>query len=346
MTMRLTYKTLNLVDLLTEASPTIVAQGSGHKVAYREGLLEQLRGAVLAGMEGTGGSSSFGSRPPIDSSAADLLDELSDYAAQALAAVTSKPTPYGHAEDYIREFAKVATEDTVVELKIRATLPDEKVKPGTPAVFRLRRRVKAPVLLAEFVERIEDFFNPPSIREIPVPCPVCGTRYVERLKEGELVRSNALNIHRDRDSMKATEARCAACKASWSPSQFPFLAKLIGAELPADIEPLALPDHTIEIVGGIPTFYCTAPDDAECHWWPECDCDYWDETHDERHPKVQHDHCWWPEFYGTTELLAMWSHPDDVDMPTEHPRAGFDVEWEESPLWWFADVATEAKEDA
>lgn len=334
--MRLTNKTQNIVDLLCDIQ------------------LPQLRAAVFGGMEGTGGSSAFGSKPPIDTAAADLLEEISDQAAQALAALSSKPTPYGHAEDYVREFGKLATEHTNVEIKVRATVAehrqDRRTEAGVylPNVYRERRTFSAPTLIAEWSERVEMFFNPPSIREIPLPCPACGIRYIERVKDGQTIRSNALNIHRNPETMQAIAAKCSNCRASWSPAQFPFLAKLMGLELAEDLEALAVPEHTIEIIDGVATFQCTAPADAPCHWWPDCECEWWpdEEKHDRRHPKVVHETCAMAEWLSPLIIADCWSHPDELPMPRNHARAGFEIEWQEMPLWWFDDVEPEPVEEA
>jgi predicted RNA-binding Zn-ribbon protein involved in translation (DUF1610 family) len=67
--------------------------------------------------------------------------------------------------------------------------------------------------------------RPPEIA-LRLPCPRCGKRYVYRLSAGEHVRSWALRISED-------GARCQSCRATWQPSEFEWLARLLGCpELP------------------------------------------------------------------------------------------------------------------
>ena len=57
-----------------------------------------------------------------------------------------------------------------------------------------------------------------------MPCPSCGARYTRRRNgAAETVRSDALQL---------TEAgcRCAECHATWVPSEFHWLARLLGCE--------------------------------------------------------------------------------------------------------------------
>ena len=224
---------LNLLDQLTKETPTFIRRDAGMELKQRIGLLQQLREAVFGGMESTGGSSQFGSRPPIDPAAVDLLTEITDQAAQVLAKVTHTPTPYGHAEHYVRLWAGQVTEGQAFTVTSRATINNARQyassNPGKPTVYDSPAEYTAYGLLARWVERIEDFFNPPSSKEIKAPCPNCGERYMHRMKDGELVRSAALNIHRDKETGVSIEARCSVCARSWPRSQFEFLAEMIGA---------------------------------------------------------------------------------------------------------------------
>ena len=56
-----------------------------------------------------------------------------------------------------------------------------------------------------------------------MPCPSCGARYARRRINGEIARV---------DTLKLTEAgcECAECRATWAPSEFHFLARLLGCE--------------------------------------------------------------------------------------------------------------------
>jgi hypothetical protein len=237
---------LDLIDRLTQSTGTYVV--TTHVPATKKkpatvirdtrhipGLLEQLRTAVFAGMEGTGGSASFGSRPPLDTGAADLLDEIGAQAAEALASVNHMPTPFGHVEQYVRAWAGQTTEHKRLTITGRATVPDADEHAGQrppyrPTVITIHTEFTAHQLAQKWCDRIEDFFNPPSAREIPFPCPNCGERYVHRVKDGQHIRSCALNFIRDRHTENIIEARCSACAATWAPDMFERLAVLLGGK--------------------------------------------------------------------------------------------------------------------
>lgn len=61
-----------------------------------------------------------------------------------------------------------------------------------------------------------------------LPCPTCGSRYVyRRNNSSESVRTDALRLTEDGCS-------CLGCRASWTPDEYHFLARLLGCEaLPA-----------------------------------------------------------------------------------------------------------------
>lgn len=222
---------LSLVDRLTKETVTWVDRDAGKQMTKRQGLLLQLRTAVFAGMENGGSGSAFGSKPPIDTSAADLLEQITTQAAEALASVSSTPTPYGQAESYVRLWAAATTETKMVIVSVRRERPlsDAEEKALVPRVYRELIEMNARRLAQSWVDRIEDFFNPPSTREIRAQCPSCDQRYAYRQKDGQVVRSAALNFIRDRKSGRTVEARCSVCACSWSPPQFEYLAKLIDA---------------------------------------------------------------------------------------------------------------------
>ena len=198
------------------------------------GLLQQLREAVFAGMETTGGSSAFGSKPPMDAAAEDLLNEITIQASEALSAVSNLPTPYGHAESYVRLWAGQTDADRLVGVSAKVTdhgiTELEAHAAGVTRVYRETTATTSYKLLQSWVERIEGFFNPPSSAEIQAACPNCGQRYVHRQKDGQHVQSSALNFVRDRDTGETIEAKCSACKRSWGADDFERLAVLIGGK--------------------------------------------------------------------------------------------------------------------
>lgn len=220
------------VDKLTSANHRFIDTDDGKKLVTSSGLLTQLREAVSGGIEG-GMSSSFGSRPPIAANALDLADEIDAQARDALRAATGK-VPFGRAEKHIRLWFAAVNESTMVDVRSRRQHPDEMVdgwrKAGRddPAVWYELDQMPAHTLARVWVDRIETLFNPPQTREIQGPCPACDERYVDRVKDGSVVRSSAMSFMRDENG-RATEARCAACGAKWLPDQFEWLARAVGA---------------------------------------------------------------------------------------------------------------------
>jgi len=218
---------LSLIHRLTRETSGTVQRENGQEERTQIGLLEQLRAAMFGGMEGTGGSSAFGSKPPIDAGAYDLLNEITTQAADVLAVVDRRPTPFGNAEDYVKAWAELTSEDKAFVVTTRATVDNP--QPGRPSVYDRASEYTAYQLVEWWSQRIEDFFNPPKSKEIPSPCPRCHERYVVRIKDGEMVRSSALSIQIDRETGISSGARCAVCAAKWERSEFEQLAREVGA---------------------------------------------------------------------------------------------------------------------
>ncbi|WP_158253126.1 hypothetical protein [Cryobacterium sp. Y62] len=200
----------------------MVDRDAGQSVCMVPGLLEQLRAAIFAGGEG-GGAIGGGPKLPMDAAAVDLLEEITEQATAVLAARTHTPTPYGTAEHYVRLWAGQTDDLTAYVLEVKATNLDR-----VPPVYLERREYSAVQLAAEWVRRIEDFFNPPKSRPIPNRCPECETRYVLRMVDGEERRSAALNITIDRATGKPIGAKCSECKTVWQPDEFLRLAAILG----------------------------------------------------------------------------------------------------------------------
>lgn len=218
---------LDLVEQLTAPHKKTV----GEVTQTVDGLLQQLRGAIFLGLETGGAGAAFGSRLPLDASSADLLDEIDRQAAEVLVAVSHMPVPYGTTESYVRLWAGQTTEQKLFTVTVRQTVDNpEKVWAEThgPTVFSAQAQYSAYQLVSLWVERIEDLFNPPSTREIRANCPACDARYVFKVKDGQHVRSAALNFVRDKDG-NTLAAKCSACTVSWAPPQFEWLARHIGA---------------------------------------------------------------------------------------------------------------------
>lgn len=229
------------VDRLTTANHKIVHRERGTEVLTTHGLIQQLRSAIEQGREAGGASSSFGSRPPIDAGAADLLREIGGQARVALQAATGQPAPFGGPEKHIRLWAAAVNESTPVTVFFRRQVPDRVVdqwiRDGVSdrvAVSKEPTLLTAKKLVKHWIDRIEGFFYPPDTREIKAPCPICDERFVYREKDGETVQSSALTFVREGGEI--VDARCAACGLRWAPTQFEWLAKAIGAT--ADVKAL------------------------------------------------------------------------------------------------------------
>ena len=69
--------------------------------------------------------------------------------------------------------------------------------------------------------------NAESALPVRAPCPACGRRWhYRRDNGGEIVRVDALQIER------GIGCRCQGCKASWTESQYSFLARVLGCSIP------------------------------------------------------------------------------------------------------------------
>jgi predicted RNA-binding Zn-ribbon protein involved in translation (DUF1610 family) len=79
-------------------------------------------------------------------------------------------------------------------------------------------------------ETIINLIDPKAQMHITAPCPSCGKSIVYRRDSGgDLVRQEALKWTPN------AGFQCQACKASWSPEQTLFFAKLLGIELPKGV---------------------------------------------------------------------------------------------------------------
>ena len=216
---------LDLIDQLTRPHPVTVQRLAGAEIRTEDALLVMLRDAVFGGMEGGGSGSSFGSKPPIDVGALDIIEEITVQATEALAAVDKRPTPLGQAEDYVRLWAGLIDEASLVVVSVPGMSETD-----PPVAFRELRECNAYELVSRWVSRIRDFFNPPKTMEITAACPVseCGQRYVYRNRDGEHLRSAALTISIDRETDRSIGAKCSACGAMWEPGEFEQLRDLIG----------------------------------------------------------------------------------------------------------------------
>lgn len=229
------------VAALTEDTHVYIDTDTGKQLVTRPALLPRLRDGVLLGMETTGGSASFGSRPPIDGGAFDLLEDITRQVTDALQAVDSRPTSLGQVEQYVRRWYAATSEDRMYSVTVKHQHADDltlqwykawvaRGRTGTPrsAVYFEVVDLPAWMLAQRWVDQIELFFNPPATREIDGACPSCEVKIHHRVKDGQVLQTRALSFVRD-DQDRTIEARCAACGARWYPFQFEWLAKAIGA---------------------------------------------------------------------------------------------------------------------
>ena len=71
-------------------------------------------------------------------------------------------------------------------------------------------------------------------------------------------------------------------------------------------------------------FECRGNQDSECHQYPDCDCEYWDDNHE--HPRVKHDECWMQGWFdsGTGHVYEGLDSDDrdDNGVPRDMARSG------------------------
>lgn len=104
--------------------------------------------------------------------------------------------------------------------------------------------------------------------------------------------------------------------------------------------------HTRDAEGEITSthvaFECRGDRTSPCHQYPDCDCESYDEEHDDNHQAVPHDECavdaWFATGCGETcytdgTLGGIYDNPDRIP-----ERSGpVDTEWDECIQWSWAD---------
>jgi len=228
-----------VIETLTAEHADWIDTDTGKQLHKRDGLLQQLREAVFGGMGGNGGSQ-FGSKLPMDAAAHDLLEEITVQATEALASVSHRPTPYGHAEDYVSSWASQTDENKIVTVSVKRTAEYDPYNPARPLVYRQLIESTGKALAESWVHRIEEYYAPIKALPIVAPCPSCGERYVYRQVDGHTVQADALNFLRDKMSGEINRAECSACAAYWPPTKFRWLAAAVGAEPSDELKGLLL----------------------------------------------------------------------------------------------------------
>jgi hypothetical protein len=90
-------------------------------------------------------------------------------------------------------------------------------------------------------------------------------------------------------------------------------------------------------------FVCDAPADAACRNYPDCECEYWNEAHDQQHPPVPQAECWMVPWIAATELGDSYADSDQEYAGrdgTWFPDGPATADWDsdaEYVLWKYAD---------
>ena len=211
----------DMVSQLTETHPVGVDRDQGRVYVNVDGLLAQLRQAFFEGMGSSGGAAK-GSKLPLSAGAYDLLEEISVQASEALASVDKRPTPYGQAEDYVKAWAEITSEEKRVVVSTRSTATDGRV-------FNELREYTSQQLVESWFKRVTDFFDPPKRIEITAACPNCGVRNYLKKVDGVSVTTPALWQRVDRTTGDTVAFECTACSLDWPRPMFENFGRLIGA---------------------------------------------------------------------------------------------------------------------
>ena len=194
------------------------------KLTDDDGLLQRLQEAVFGGMESTGGGASFGSKPPIDLAAVDLLELIAKQAAEALAVVDVRPTPLGHARDYIKAWSALVHDDDVIRVHAPALTVNR-------AVYRQGIESTAYRHAERWAAAVEAFFAPPKNAQILAPCPKCGHDKVTKTTDGDDYLEWALVMRRDRETGETLDVYCQACTFEWPRRLLVGFADQIGIDV-------------------------------------------------------------------------------------------------------------------
>jgi hypothetical protein len=172
-------------------------------------LLSQMRDAVHGGSAQDGAGAGGKTKLPFQAAAFDLYNLIETQVWEVHRAAFNKVMGAVHPETLLVEWAAWATTETIVTIN--------------------GRNMYAPAAVAQWIQAIEDYLDPPRLAPIELPCPACGERYEYRAVDGEEVRSAALAFRRDRNTGDTLDARCGPCGVVWLPSQFMFFTKALAA---------------------------------------------------------------------------------------------------------------------
>jgi hypothetical protein len=77
--------------------------------------------------------------------------------------------------------------------------------------------------LENYTQKIDNLFDPPSIIQLPQPCPNCANTTIWKTIDGEQVRQTALQLTPE-------QCRCQHCGTTWTNDQYEFLGRLLNTQ--------------------------------------------------------------------------------------------------------------------
>lgn len=231
-------KLLEGVEQMVATHKKSIYTVDGFEIHERAGLLEQLHDAVFGGMEKTGGSSPK-ARLPISEAAADLYALIDRQIAEAWAGTLGRSPLDTAPEALLAEWAAAVRDEAIITVTFPEQIEkwDAAKNRMVPRVIHVRAEYHPLDLLTSWINQIEDFLNPDRTAGIKAPCIQCGASKVSRRRDGETTMTDAMVFRRDKDSGRTLDARCLNCGVIWPPSQFEFLAKALGLEVPMSEPP-------------------------------------------------------------------------------------------------------------
>jgi phage terminase large subunit GpA-like protein len=116
-------------------------------------------------------------------------------------------------DDEVREWLPDGDD---VPAKLRGLASRRWTPAETETVTRIGERINAITI------GIKTLLEPARVKTFAAPCPSCGERWSFRMVDGERVRQPALNLVTEQG------CSCLACHRYWKPSEYEFLARLLG----------------------------------------------------------------------------------------------------------------------
>jgi hypothetical protein len=200
--------TIDVEQLVADHKKAISTQ-DGIEFHSVPSLLSQLRDAIHGGGPADGIGGAGRTKLPFQAAAFDLYNLIETQVWEAHREAFNRVNGADHPETLLSEWAAWATTETIVTVGGRS--------------------MYAPAVVAQWIQAIEDYLDPPRLAPIELPCPACGERYEYRVVDGEELRSAALAFRRDRNTGDTLDARCGPCGVIWLPGQFMFFLTALNA---------------------------------------------------------------------------------------------------------------------